>query len=120
MIETDLGAENREVVKMAALGEGRPFRVDAVGAVALPEEVARCRVDPLTDSFEVFSLHGAAQSQQFRAATVPMPYHALVFGVVVALCQITGCVSFSVRHGADREHGMSYRVVLGLGAGAVS
>src|SRR5580698_5725311 len=79
----------------------------SVGALPLAQEDAGSRIEALPERLEVFLPNVALQSQQFCPAPVPTACYSLTFCIVVAMFQVPGRVTFSIRHGPNREHATS-------------
>jgi len=98
------GGGEGEVVEMAPMTLGGAIGRDAIGALALAEELAGVRVETLADGFKLLGFHRTRQSQQFGPAAPPMAHHALAFGVIVAVLQMAGRIALRIGHGPDGQH----------------
>ena len=89
---------------MPCVGLFGPVGTKPVGALTLPKEIAGLGIEPLTEGFKVFRFYFASQIQKLRAAALPMPHHAVAFGIIVGTFEIPGRISFAVGHRSDRKH----------------
>src|ERR1035437_6419509 len=99
-----LWSRDGEVVQISASALCAAIGGCAVGAVALPEELAAIGIEALPDGLELRRLNFAGEAEQFRSPALPLANDALAFGVVVAMLQMAGGVASSVRHGANGQH----------------
>jgi hypothetical protein len=99
------GSRDGEIVQITAMALGGTIRGEAIGALTLAEEFAGVGVESQADGLELLGVHVTGEVEQLRAATVPLAYDALAFGVIVAVLQVPGRIALSVGHGADGQHG---------------
>jgi hypothetical protein len=72
--------------------------------VALPEKLARLRIETLTHCLEVFAGNFSFEPKEFSAATVPLAFDGPILVVVVALLEVALCIALAARHGTNRQH----------------
>ena len=76
----------------------------AVRTVPRAEELARFRIQPLPNCFEMLLCHFAPQAKQPRALAMPFPLNATVLIVVVAVFKMPLGIPGTTRHGPNRQH----------------
>ena len=79
----------------------------SVGALPLAQEHAGSRIEALSERLEVFLPNVALQSEQFCPTPAPTARYSLTFCIVVAMFQVPGRITLSIRHGPNREHATS-------------
>jgi hypothetical protein len=75
-----------------------------IRAVALPEKLARSRIETPTHCLEAFGGNLAFEPKQFGAASVPLALDGTILVIIVALLEMPLGVTLSAGHCTNRQH----------------